>query len=384
MRPLQENKQVSRREAHVRHGHPFAVIEFYCGDGLMYPLFPPLPDHFCLLQNLLTIMIRIFPYLGNADTTNSFKLIFVSEGYLADEATKFYGDCLAFADNLIQMAPFNLSRITSCWLSIYTAFTPSGSSGPSIDTPATIDRTAFESTYMSATGALTFNQTKVNAFLDSLQFTDSFGTESFNAVVAKGEPVSAPAVSLVIILLPPLSGHPDGAEAENNPTDNDYYFVATTTDKLWHQVVIRGICQNIGLGDEFELDGATQLAPVVDPSVGSMLLPFNLFYSTTTPGTAQDCLQWLPLFSSTQRSGPITTHPKSGTPANPDYTLEDPPLFHPVIEYWEGGGGYWTQIYRSAQDCLMRRKIGFPQLPLREQPLSFCPACYHYLKNITR
>jgi len=329
-------------------------------------------------------MIKLFPYLGDADTTNSFKLIFVAEGYLAAESAGFIGDCLAFVDNLIQMAPFNLSRINPSWLSVFTAFTPSGNSGPSIDTAATIDRTAFESTYMSATGALTFNQTKVNAFLDSLQFDDIFGQEDFNDVVGKGMPLPARNVSLVVILLPPLSGHPDGAETENTPTDDDYYFVATTTDKLWHQVVIRGLCQNIGLGDEFELDGATWAAPVVDPADGTMLLPFNLFYSPTTPGTAQDCLQWLPYFSSTQRSGPVTAHPKSGIPANPDYTLEDPPLYHPVIEYWEGGGGYRSQVFRSAQDCLLRRRIGFTQLPLREQPLSFCPACYHFLKNITR
>jgi hypothetical protein len=329
-------------------------------------------------------MIKIFPYLGESDTTNSFKLVFVSEGYLAAESPTFIGDCLAFVDNLIQMAPFNLSRMNPNWLSVYTAFTPSGNSGPSIDTAATIDRTAFESTYMSATGALTFNQTKVNTFLNSLQFDDQFGQLDLSDVVGLGDPMFSKNGSLVVILLPPLSGHPDGAEADNTPADTDYYFVSTTTDKLWHQVVIRGLCQNLGLGDEFELDGPAQLAPVVDPTIDDILLPFNLFYSQTTPGTAQDCLQWLPLFSSTQRSGPVTTHPKSGAPANPDYTLEDPPLYHPVIEYWEGGGGYRTQVFRSAQDCMLRRRIGFTQLPLREQPLSFCPACYHYLKNITR
>lgn len=331
-------------------------------------------------------MIKIFPYQGQADAINSFKVVFVAEGYVAAESMKFYGDCLAFVDNVLQMAPFNLSRINPNWLSVYCAFTPSGNSGPSIDTAATIDRTAFESTYMPGTGALTFNQAKVNTFLDSLKFNDTAGPLAFSDVYDKGYPFFAKNGTLVVLLLPALTGHPDGAEMTNSPTDTDYSFMATTTDKLWHQVVIRGICKTVGLGDEYELDGAAQATPPIDPTLGDYpdILPFNLFYSATVPGTAQDNVEWLPLFSSTQRSGPVAVHPKSGIPTGPDYTLEDPPLYHPGIEFWEGGGGYWTRIYRSAQDCLLRRRVGFPQLPLRQQPLTFCPACYHYLKNIIR
>jgi hypothetical protein len=51
------------------------------------------------------------------------------------------------------------------WLSIYAGFTPSGQSGPAINTPAGANHTAFESSLITATGVLSLNQAKINAWV---------------------------------------------------------------------------------------------------------------------------------------------------------------------------------------------------------------------------
>ena len=328
-------------------------------------------------------MTKIFPYLGDNNPDSSFTLLLVSEGYLSGDSMKFASDCMDFVEQLLRTAPFSLSRINPNWLSIYSHFTPSNTSGTAIGA-STVGRTAFQSAYDETSKTLMLDQSSVNSFLNTVQLTQ-FGTaRPFSSFMDSGDQSYGPTATLVMFLIPPLSGHPEGSEMKSVPSaDADYYFCATTTDQLWHQVVFRAMCDSLGLGDEFELDGPDYLAPVPDQN-NSFTMEFNLKYSDVVPTTAKFMPDWAPIFNATQRLLPIPVHSKSGTPATPDNSIEQPALFHPDIEYWEGGGGYRTKVYRTAADCLMRRKFGSSELPIRANEISFCPACYYFLKVLIR
>ena len=107
---------------------------------------------------------KLFPSGFSNSPFNSFKLVLVAEGYRAGETARFIGDCMDLIEALFSTAPFGLTRMRPGWLSIYVGFTPSGQSGPAINTPAAASRTAFESSLTTATGVLTLSQAKINAW----------------------------------------------------------------------------------------------------------------------------------------------------------------------------------------------------------------------------
>lgn len=324
---------------------------------------------------------KIFPFDAENTFDNSFKIIFISEGYLATERVKFISSCIDFTDKLIETPPFNLSRINSNWLSVYTSFTPSNNSGPSVNTIPASGRTVFESKVDTATGLLSINQSKLNTYLDAETAFYNKVVATLNNVCLKGAPNYGLSGSLFVLLTPPIAANPNGFEYENSPATSDYYFVATTTDNLWHQLVIRAMCKVLGLGDEFELNGSNFLAP--DPNnLRKISLPFNLELFQTPPTLNGDKSKWKRLFSTTKRGITAVKHLKPPTPAAADNTIGNDLISYKDIEFWEGGYGYRTKIYRTAKDCLMRRKIGEPLLPTGKKEVAFCPACMQYLKNI--
>lgn len=328
-------------------------------------------------------MKKIFPYLASNDPTNSFKIVFISEGYLAEEKGRFMADCLEFADTLLTVCPFDMTKVNPNWISIYSAFTPSNNSGPSIDETAAGNRTAFESFYDSVNKTLAINQAKIKSFIEAEQIESSFGRENLSHYCRKGIPnlSSVGNGTLIVVLLPALKGQPAGAEFEYEPGNDDYYFIAVSKDGLWYQVVIRALCKTLGLGDEYELEGDDKLAPAVSDQ--NLIFHFNLeYFPDTAPSLPSHSLNWMDLFSPKEKQQPVPAHLKSGSTANADNSIDAIPVLHTKIEYWEGAGGFRTKVFRSAKDCLLRRKIGSAQLPLRVNEVPFCPACTHFIKSI--
>jgi len=323
---------------------------------------------------------KVFP--GGVGNTpfDSFKIFMISEGYTADQKANFTADCLEFVELLHATTPFNLTRIRPYWLSVYSVFTPSNNNGPAIDTSASTDRTAFESSFTSSSGLLSVNQIKVNDYINAQNLHVQNTDIPLSNFCTKGDLTYGSTGSLIVLILPSISGHPQGGEFENTPGENDYYFIAVSKDGLWHQAILRSIARCLGLGDEFELDGASNLAP--DNQTRKELAYFNTQYFDPAPShpiTAK--FKWYFLFSANQRSLPPIVHAKAD-PNTIDTTLDDPPATPVGIEFWEGGGRFRTKVWRSAHDCLMRRRIGDSNLPMRQRMVPFCPACKHYLTQI--
>jgi hypothetical protein len=322
---------------------------------------------------------KIFPGGVGNSPRHCFKVVFLSEGYLLQEQHLFTGACIEFVERMLGIPPFNLTRINPHWLSVYRLFVPSANAGPASGSSSP-GRTAFESAIDPATGVLSVNAARVVAEVTAAQLRVGTAQVPLSELILPGSAVGYTTGTLLVVLLPRVLTPAAGADAEHMPADGEYHFVATTRNGEWHQVVVRGMAAVLGLGDEFELSGTDHLAPA-DASIATKL-PYNLEYFPTPPPTNGSALRWRSLFTPAQLSQPPMVHGKTGAPAAPDVTLPAFPLSPDGAELWEGGGGYRTQVYRTARDCLMRRRCGDPILALRQAPVGFCPACRRFLHYV--
>jgi hypothetical protein len=263
-------------------------------------------------------------------------------------------------------------------LSVYAHFEASANAGPSINAVAAAGRTLFDTSLNAATELLTLNKAKVNNKLNSLTMKYDGSDIQVSKLLSTGDPVCGASGALTVILLPSTAGN--GGEYEHVPQDGDYYFVATTQNDLWYQVIIRGIGKAIGLGDEFDLPGNDFLEPAVE---NTTLLGHgypNLLYFKPEPTEAPyKSFKWRDKLSVTQQQVPLEIIRHPGNAATPDRTLDTSFTSPDRIKLYEGGGGYRTRVYRSSMDCLLRRKIAEPSLPIRKKEVQLCPICSEFM-----
>src|SRR5688572_20560966 len=205
---------------------------------------------------------KLFP--GGADNSpyRSFKLVLIAEGYLATEVSAFIGDCVDTVEALFAVSPFGLTRARPWWLTVYAGFVASAQSGPAVNTVAAANRTAFESSLTTATGVLALNQNKVNAWVAGESLLVESVATPLQQFVTLGDLSAGRSGTLLAFLLPSIAGQPAGGEVEVFPGGPaDVHYIAVSKDGFYQQAISRTIARLLGLGDEFELAGAANLAP---------------------------------------------------------------------------------------------------------------------------
>jgi len=319
------------------------------------------------------VLQKLFPSSVGTPPMSSFKLIFLAEGYQALHQSDFKSACADFYAWLIATPPFNSTRYNPGWLTVYAGFQASTATGPAPAGTTPANRTTFDSA-LSAAGVLTVDSAKVVAVLDAENLQEGGIAQGLSGFLAKGHQTYGRTGALVVLLLPAAT--PAGAEMAYVPAVGEYHFIAVTQNGLWQQVVLRAMCDVLGLGDEFELAGTDFLEPTTAEEIA--LLPFNLEYFDTLPTTNGVSPGWNRLFGPGRAAAPAIVHASSGSPA----PLDTNPMTPETVEFWEGGGGFRTKIYRTAKDCLMRRQFGNPaHLPLTSAPVPLCLACSTFLRD---
>lgn len=321
---------------------------------------------------------KIFPFGIGSSPYETFKLVILSEGFVAGEERQFYDSCTELMDSILDTPPFNVLKFSPFWLNTYSHFEPSNNAGPAINTSASPGRSAFDSSLDTSAEILTLDVSKVATTLNTLTLKNDQTNVDLSELMGPGGLAKGSLGGLVVLLLPETSGN-NGGELEYFPTDNlEYYFVATTMNGAWHQVILRSIGKLLGLGDEFELDGASfEAPPPLDHS--STGYP-NLLYFDPAPTTAPNSSWiWYPMLSGFEQTQVLPVHPHPGTTGTPDRSLPSFPASPSSIELWEGGAGFRSKVYRPAFDCLMRRRLGDNSLPVRNENVPFCKVCKYVL-----
>jgi hypothetical protein len=168
-------------------------------------------------------------------------------------------------------------------------------------------------------------------------------------------------------------------EYEHLATDaENLYFVAASCNAGIERVVARALGTKLGqLGDESEFQVGV---PTFENGIDLDRHP-NLIYA---PVQSPQVLNLTKEKWGTLTASPISVHFKaSATQAPPDTNIG--PLKRPDAEVvmWEGGGGYSNGVYRPAQDCLMRQRIGQGSY-LRASQHDFCPVCRIALTQVLK
>jgi len=324
---------------------------------------------------------KLFPALVGNTPDGSFKLVFVSEGFTASQQQAFSTACVQFTQRLLRTTPFNLTVINPGWISIYTLFKPSEQSGPVVGVPVA-GRTAFESAVDPTTFALSLNVDRVNTVLSSEKLRFQGEELPLTRFLAVGRTNFGATGTLIVFLIPSTAPIPLGAEVEHISADPDFHFVSTTLDGEWHQVVLRALGSLFGLGDEFEQAGDDFQSP--RSAIQQQSWYFNLEFAENPPLTNDGFPKWRSLFRPAALSQPAIVHSKVGGATMPDLTLEHTAHTAEEAQFWEGGGGYRSKVYRTAADCLMRRRVGDLALPVRSREVPFCLACRAVLQTFVR
>lgn len=331
------------------------------------------------------IQIRTDLFRGNY--SNSLSLIFLAEGYRASDEVQFYQDVYTILNRLENTFPFSALRENPTMFSVFTAFTPSIEFSYANSPQQATGRTVFESYFEN--GQLYANYNKINEYIDELVYTDVNNPDfqSIKIAIPKGLNEKIPGIptydsnKLVFTLLP--TANRTDIELEVNDL-NTYYAIFTSVDKHVEQVVQKMIGRLLGLGDEYDLAGSEYLKPVdVQGDYMALMFP-NLYHNPdlsigNNPSTDDEFL-WRWIFDNNYNNS-IPIH-KNMTPNIVNRTLPAKGYTYNNVELWEGGGGFRTEVYRSAEDCVMRRKIGDILLPLKEKRVAFCPVCSELLSNL--
>lgn len=327
------------------------------------------------------ILKKLYPRNGADSYLTTTSLIFIAEGYTAAQETQFYRDVdQAFQRMLDYHSLINL-RLENNSISVYTLFLPSSQSGIAASATEAINRTPFES-YLS--NGLHLNYNKVKDVLEDTYFSDNLDNmeNKLSDRLTTNQDTNRALFSkkaIPIFIFPYIASQIGEVE---NLTTNQYYYTATTLDSWYEQIILRSLFKVLGLGDEFDLLGVDYSEP--DEENGQILnfLYPNLYYTTNsnqiTPLSPD--FKWASYFTSFDTNViPVHPHPSNGD--NINRLLPEIPYSYKSIELWEGGGGFRKNVYRSAEDCLLRRRIGDSSLPVKSTKISLCPICEFYLRN---
>lgn len=299
---------------------------------------------------------------------NEFNLLFCAVAFESKAA--FHNKVRESLRNLHLYYPFN-STTDIDFLCTYMSYIPDFNP---VNLPSS-DVSKIGVTMEQSSGKIKINIKNLSSKLESIKLNAMEIKYNHGSVIKKE--INDSKRFLLVLLLPPQGN--GGFENEFDGTgEEEFYFIATSCDGNWEQVIIRSACKLAGLSNEFELDGpAFEKPPNGYGEIIDNLSP-NLMYSDTTFSSipAADT-KWAFLDNKIGFDFPIRRAP--GHPQQADWSIPKHNFIPKNIELWEGGGGYRTHIYRSAHDCLMRRQIGNKNLPVRDSVVPLCPVCSAYM-----
>jgi hypothetical protein len=320
----------------------------------------------------MTVAQAVWPPTDPGNPRTPFTVLLVAEGFTAGQEDNFAWLCGNFSYELLQTAPFSLLRSHPERIAIWRLFTPSAQSGPALgSTPGT---TVLGSTYDPASNTLGISATALQSLLDSSNFPvlpDQLGLGYLSSLGLPYRP------GLVAVLTPATAGGtPILTDLDVDLPDTELApsYVVVPVSPGWENVLIRGIARGFGLGDEFTLpDPAHAGLPPAGVSDTLDMAP-NLYVADPPPGPPPVTFKWFRELGKDAITGPLTVVPYGG---------QSPTPLQP-IQLFEGAGGYRAGVYRSAEDCFMRRQIGGAQASgdggtPRLADVTFCQLCQRAL-----
>jgi hypothetical protein len=215
-----------------------------------------------------------------------------------------------------------------------------------VDATPAAGATRLGSSITTATQLLNVDPANIVGELENIELRSTDDWEPADKFFDKKIIASGKQGGLIVVLS--LSTGGAGAEMENEPGDDEYYFIALTMNGLWHQPVLHAIGRSLGLGVEYDQAGSELLEP--DTSEGQPIFELNLLYYASLPsGSPDNTFKWYPAMSALEQVASLTVHAHIGNSNDRDVRQAPFAQFINSVELYEGGGKFRTKVYRSAQ-----------------------------------
>lgn len=303
------------------------------------------------------------------DIAGAIRLLIVSDYWTEDRRAEFDRTCAGLFPGLAGVAPFNLFErypaaieAWSLWLPSTTGFPDPAATPGAGPVPAVVD---------PATGAFQVTTSAVPEVLSgSVLPRGDRGTSSAGQWSDRGRGVPV----VVCFLLPPTTAAPvewvstEFVDLARTVPVWPPRYLACSADAGWPRIVARALGSAMGLGEEWSGDGSGSAEPATPQAAMLAAAQPNLVAGPAPPVPPTASFKWFDELDARART--------SGVPG---------PKGPGPIRLVEGGGGYRSGVFRSAPDCLMRRRIaGDTATSVRSDPVEFCPLCRRLLtRSIT-
>lgn len=312
---------------------------------------------------------KIFPAFNSSNGANKFNVIVFPEGFRQEDKKIFNNKCRQFIKNLDFFFPLNSVFKCESNINIYTYFIPSEQYGILHQSDNMKSNTFLNSYIDIETKEIHIDPDRLLTELNIINSSYSDLFERLN--------------TLIVILTPPLiepSNCIEEKQFDITFLGNQRPTIVSVSSDGWEYPVVRTLGSIIGLGDEFGHNSHNDedLLHFGEGIWIDYYYPNLLYLESPKQELNVEKIKWKPLMSKN----------------NDIFEIYEPEIItnqslHKVlykysaekIGLWEGGGGHQTNVFRSAHDCIMRRKIGDPRYPIRDRGISFCPVCEYVIRN---
>ncbi|MFZ2899163.1 MAG: M64 family metallopeptidase [Saprospiraceae bacterium] len=312
-------------------------------------------------------LTKIFPIFNSPNINNKINIVIFSEGYRLEDKKMFNNKCRALIKKLEFFFPLNSVLKEDSNINIYTCFVPSVQFGISCQSNNK-SNTFLNSNIDTKTNEIYIDSDRLLKELDAINFSFSTLFETLT--------------TLIVIIAPPLLNQSNCIEEKQL----DITFLGVTRSAIftissdgWENSVVRALGSVIGLGDEFGNDSGPDIEqPILGEGVWiDYYCPNLIFFKSPEQELYKEKLKWKALMPKNDEKFEIYESEviESQLPHKIPYKYSVE-----KINLWEGGGGYQKKVFRSAQDCIMRRKIGDREYPVRDERMSFCPVCEYVIR----
>lgn len=299
-------------------------------------------------------------------------IIFLSEGYLVNEKKYFLNSCKKFINSIQNYCPFNLLSIYPI-VNFYTYFIPSEIKGISIKGDGQKGKTVFGAEVDPEKLCLNFDPLKVSNVVNDLVFNDGSKEIRVTSLVDLQDVPNQYSRTIIVILCPQLEELDGGLNVEWFPELDEPYFIATTLNRNWEQVIIRSLCKVFNLSDEEEI-----IETASQENNENFTLDFlaeNIMYDDLSDTNIKwSDIKWKNLIPTENHNNNIEIKiSKNDFPPN---------LYNPDnLELWTSNHENGIKIFRTAEHCLMRHRIGDSTQPINHTNIPLCNICEFHIRG---
>jgi len=315
-------------------------------------------------------MAKVIKISNQINTKLNLKANIVLLGDGFESQSDFLDLCNEFKRKFLKYSPFSILNNIEDVINIYSVLWTQSDFEKFSNSE--MPNSILELEINNANNSVDFNKKRLLEIIKTFSTNKNLFNEEYNKlfnaqIISKLNPNT-----LVAVLVPNNEYEENLIELEGFLEDDRFYFVLTSVNQFWEQIIIRAFCKLLGLANEYTFDTSEYFEPKDINSILMIDLEIpNLLYYDNLSVAQVDLKKWNHLISS---DSSIKNDGIKTSDSRFQYSSEK-------IELWEGGGGYETKVYRSSQDCLMRRQIGNQDRPVKKTKVPLCLICETYIRN---